>query len=277
MKADFPRSLRLVLIDEGGLDDDPHDHGGRTAHGIIQREYNSYRDRMHLARQDVWKITAAEYTAIYHDSYWTTWCDKLPAGLDYVFFDACVNAGPVAATKLLQKTLGVLRPEGHMGQITLDAVQAETDKDAGIESLIHRFCEKRRAFYRSLAQFPRYGRGWLARVDHVERCSKEIAAGYLEATRNGLNDELKTQASARAKAENAAKPPVSTETATTVATGSGIGGSILGKLQEVGSAFEPLRDSLQFVEYLLIALAVVSAGFAIYGMLHNKQTQEATA
>jgi len=33
--ASFSRALALVLIDEGGLDDDPHDHGGRTAHGII--------------------------------------------------------------------------------------------------------------------------------------------------------------------------------------------------------------------------------------------------
>ncbi len=46
MVADtFPHALRLVLIDEGGLDDDPHDHGGRTAYGIIQREYDGYRAR----------------------------------------------------------------------------------------------------------------------------------------------------------------------------------------------------------------------------------------
>ena len=51
MAADnFARALRLVLVDEGGLDDDPHDHGGRTAHGIIQREYDGFRARKALPR-----------------------------------------------------------------------------------------------------------------------------------------------------------------------------------------------------------------------------------
>jgi lysozyme family protein len=90
----FPHALRLVLVDEGGLDDDPHDHGGRTAHGIIQREYDGFRTRHGQPRQDVWKITPAEYAEIYHDRYWMPWCDRLPAGLDYAFFDAGVNARP---------------------------------------------------------------------------------------------------------------------------------------------------------------------------------------
>jgi lysozyme family protein len=76
----FPHALRLVLVDEGGLDDDPHDHGGRTAHGIIQREYDGFRARHALPRQDVWKIAVPEYTEIYHDRYWMPWCDRLPAG-----------------------------------------------------------------------------------------------------------------------------------------------------------------------------------------------------
>jgi len=51
--ATFPHALRLVLVDEGGLDDDPHDHGGRTAHGIIQREYDGFRARHNLPRQEL--------------------------------------------------------------------------------------------------------------------------------------------------------------------------------------------------------------------------------
>ena len=97
----FSHALRLVLIDEGGLDDDPHDHGGRTAHGIIQREYDGFRARHDLPRRDVWKITPAEYGEIYHDRYWMPWCDRLPAGLDYAFFDACVNTGPAQAARSL--------------------------------------------------------------------------------------------------------------------------------------------------------------------------------
>src|SRR5262245_62785180 len=194
--ASFSRALALVLIDEGGLDDDPHDHGGRTAHGIIQREYDGFRARHDLPRQDVWKITPAEYTEIYHDRYWMPWCDRLPAGMDYAFFDAAVNAGPAQAARTLQRALG-LRADGNMGDVTLAACKEASEQDP--EGVIHAFCEKRRAFYRALAQFPRYGRGWLSRVDHVERAAKAmVSAGAAETHRGGLSDDLKAEASARA-------------------------------------------------------------------------------
>ena len=138
MVADnFPRALKLVLVDEGGLDDDPHDHGGRTAHGIIQREYDGFRTRHNLPRKDVWRITPAEYTEIYRDRYWQPWCDRLPAGIDYAFFDACVNAGPAQAARTLQRCLGV-RVDGFMGDVTL-ATTLERARE-NIEGLIHAFC-----------------------------------------------------------------------------------------------------------------------------------------
>src|SRR5262249_3659962 len=201
----FPHALRLVLVAEGGLDDDPHDHGGRTAHGIIQREYDGFRARHGQPAQDVWKITPAEYTEIYHDRYWMPWCDRLPAGMDYAFFDACVNAGPAQAARTLQRALG-LRADGNMGDVTLAEVKELSEQDP--EGVIIAFCDKRRAFYRALAQFPRYGRGWLARVDHVEKAAKAMALARVEATRRGgLSDGLKGEASARAQAADTPRPP----------------------------------------------------------------------
>jgi lysozyme family protein len=274
MVADnFPRALRLVLVDEGGLDDDPHDHGGRTAHGIIQREYDGYRARHNLPRQDVWKITPAEYTEIYRDRYWQPWCDRLPAGVDYAFFDACVNAGPAAAARTLQRCLGV-RVDGFMGDVTL-ARTVERARD-DIEALIHAFCEARRAFYRALAQFPRYGRGWLARVDHVEHAAKAMAHDAEQAQRNGLDDDLKAQASARAKAEDTAAPPVSTETAAATATGSGIAAGVTEQLGEMTSRLSPLQDAIHVVKYLLLGLALVSIALTIYAAMHRNRIKEAT-
>jgi lysozyme family protein len=287
MVADnFPRALRLVLVDEGGLDDDPHDHGGRTAHGIIQREYDGFRARHGLPRQDVWKITPAEYTEIYHDRYWMPWCDRLPAGMDYAFFDACVNAGPAQAARTLQKALGI-RTDGNMGDITLAKVQEiaaraprdgdEHDADAsGIEPLIHAFCEARRAFYRALAQFPRYGRGWLARVDHVERAAKAFAADAEQAQRNGLADDLKAQASAKAKAEATAAPAVSTETAAAAATGSGIAAGFTEQISAATSQLSPFQDAIHVVKYILLGLALVSIGLTVYAVMHRAKIKEAT-
>jgi len=271
--ASFSRALALVLIDEGGLDDDPHDHGGRTAHGIIQREYDGFRARHGLPRQDVWKITPAEYTEIYHDRYWMPWCDRLPAGMDYAFFDACVNAGPAQAARTLQRALSI-RADGNMGDVTLARVAARADDD--IEALIHVFCDQRRAFYRALAQFPRYGRGWFARVDHVERAAKVFASDAAQARRNGLSDDLKCAASARAKAEDTAAAPVSTETAAAAATGSGLAA---GFAQEIGGAsaqLAPLQYTLHIVKYVLLVLALAAIALALYGAWHRAKIREAT-
>lgn len=196
---DFPLALKFVLLDEGGLDDDPHDHGGRTAHGIIQREYDAYRARKGEPKQDVWKINSQEVSEIYQTSYWEPWCDKLPGGLDYVFFDNAVNTGPVQAIKTLQKVLGV-PADGHMNITTLQEI---TDQ-AG-PKLIVDYCNARRSFYKGLKQFSRYGKGWLARVDHVQKL-----AINLEAKTPGIHDplpaDLQKLATARANPDDVKKP-----------------------------------------------------------------------
>ncbi len=199
MEADFARSLKLVLTDEGGLSDDPHDHGGRTAHGIIQREYDAYRRRKGLPVQDVWRITPAEVSEIYHTCYWEPWCQQLPAGLDYIHFDDRVNAGVIQAVKNLQRALGV-RVDGHMGEITLDALAHVDDL-----VLIKRYADERRKFYRRLKQYSRYGRGWLARVDHVEHAAEELASTG-ETTRVALPDNLRKQATARVNSQDLKNP-----------------------------------------------------------------------
>jgi lysozyme family protein len=274
MVADtFPHALRLVLVDEGGLDDDPHDHGGRTAHGIIQREYDGFRARHGLARQDVWRITPAEYTEIYHDRYWMPWCDRLPAGMDYAFFDACVNAGPAQAARTLQRALS-LRADGNMGDVTLATVQEHAETDP--EGVIHAFCEKRRAFYRALAQFPRYGRGWLARVDHVEKAAKAMAAAGVEATaRGGLSDDLKAAASARAKAEDTARPPLSTEAGAATTTGTVIGAGVTDQLGHAANQLGPFADTISIVKYILLGIAVISVVLTLYAAVHGKQIKGA--
>src|SRR5262249_3853804 len=139
-----------------------------------------------------------------------------------------------------------------------------------------RFCDMRRAFYRALAQFPRYGRGWLARVDHVERAAKEMAASALP-QRNGLSDNLKAQASARAKAEDTAGPPVSAQTAAAATTASGIGSGLTEQLAQATTQLQPFQETIHVVQYVLIGIALISLGLTLYALWRRAKVKEATA
>src|SRR4029077_20066406 len=97
--ANFHKCLQLVLVSEGGNDDDPDDAGGRTSRGITQREYNAYRKTHSGLPSDVWKAPRSAIEAIYEISYWKPWCPQFPDGVDYVFFDVAVLHGPGKAAK----------------------------------------------------------------------------------------------------------------------------------------------------------------------------------
>lgn len=160
MIDNFKKSLSFLLRDEGGNDDDPEDHGGRTSRGITQREYDAWRDEQALPLKDVWQATNDEVENIYHDEYWLPLCDTLPDGIDYLYFDMAVNAGPHRATILLQRALGV-SADGRIGPVTRREIVL-----ADPSELVRHYTEQKRKFYISLHQ-PRFLRGWLNRCDHV--------------------------------------------------------------------------------------------------------------
>ena len=160
MQENFPKSLAFVLKDEGGNDDDPADHGGRTSRGVIQREYTAWLAEQGLPDADVWTATDAQISEIYHDEYWNPYGDLFPTGLDYLYFDMAVNAGPHRAVVLLQRALGVT-DDGRIGPATREAVV-----NADPAKLIANYTQAKRAFYISLHQ-PRFTKGWLNRCDNV--------------------------------------------------------------------------------------------------------------
>lgn len=170
--SNFQPSLKLVLKSEGGNDDDPDDHGGRTSRGITQREYTAWV-REHPKgldkNSDVWKATDADIAAIYKDEYWNPFCDNFPTGVDYLYFDMAVNAGPYRAAVLLQRALGV-NDDGRIGPIT----RAATVK-ANAKTLITGFTAAKRAFYISLHQ-PKYTKGWLNRAAEVQANAMKMVA-----------------------------------------------------------------------------------------------------
>jgi lysozyme family protein len=155
----FGDCLAFVIAQEGGDSNDRHDPGGATHRGIIQREYDAYRDTKHEPRRSVFLADDIEIQEIYWIQYFMPTCQHLPAGLDLCYFDQCVNEGPVQATKELQRALQV-KDDGHFGIITMQAVQTCPD----IEGLIKAYTARRIDFYKALKTFQWFGRGWTSRA-----------------------------------------------------------------------------------------------------------------
>lgn len=167
--SSFDQSLKYVLMSEGGNDDDPADHGGRTSRGITQREYDAWRRERSKAALDVWKAPQSDIVSIYHDEYWEPLCDNLPVGVDYIVFNNNVLDGPARSTKLLQQSLGVT-PDGRIGPITREAI-----KNANAVDLIKQLSAASATFYRGLHQ-PKFLKGWLNRVASVQKNATAMAS-----------------------------------------------------------------------------------------------------
>src|SRR5882762_7427948 len=145
----YSEAYKRERVYEGGNDDDPQDPGGRTSRGIIQREYDAYRRRKGLPPQDVWKASESEIAEIYRVQYWdAVQGDELPAGVDMFVFDGAVNSGHKQSIKWLQRALGITA-DGVIGQVTLDALEADDDHD----QIIAKMAAARSAFLWALKTF----------------------------------------------------------------------------------------------------------------------------
>ena len=157
----FDRCVAVVLAQEGGFSEDPADRGGATNFGITLATLRDWRNA-EVSASDVHALTRAEATEIYRARYWIpARCGDLGPGVDLMVFDFGVNAGPATAVKHLQRALGVT-DDGSIGPKTMAALQAATPRE-----LIGQLAEARLAYYRGLADFERYGRGWTNRTQRV--------------------------------------------------------------------------------------------------------------
>lgn len=165
-----------TVPDGCAYDDDPHDTGGRTCMGILQREYDSWRRSRGLATQDVWRIADAEVVAIFRAQYWDALrCGEMPAGIDYAMADFGFLCGVPNASQRLQRLLGV-KVDGQIGLATLAAVRA-----ADIADLAKQIAAVRERYLRGCRTFWKHGDGWLARAGRVH----ERVVAMVQATGNG--------------------------------------------------------------------------------------------
>lgn len=193
--ANYPRCLANTLVHEGGWSNHPRDPGGPTMRGIIQREYDKYRDRKNLPRQSVRYIAEAELQEIYAGNYWRPMRGDLwPKGPDQIVFDIAVNSGTGRAPKIMAAAIGV-----PVQNVTSLATLAA--KSADKIGIVKRACAKRAGFYRSLATFDAFGRGWLRRNAYMEAVGVKMC---LEAEGAKQPEELQREsAAAQIKAKRA--------------------------------------------------------------------------
>jgi lysozyme family protein len=180
MKQSWVQAYGFVRQSEGGNDDDPSDSGGRTSRGITQSEYDAWCKLNKSPSGDVWKASEPTIQAIYHNQYWQPYCDSLPAGIDYEFFDMSVNMGQREATVILQRTVGVAS-DGHFGVATMAAVRAQVNLKAFLDKL----STQRNAFYVELVrEHPKdtkFLRGWQNRDNAAELNAQRIATAQQNA------------------------------------------------------------------------------------------------
>jgi uncharacterized protein (TIGR02594 family) len=159
---DFTDCVALVLQYEGGNDDDPRDPGGRTSRGILQREWDVWRQTHPGLPSDVWQAPQDQIIAIYDEKYWEPLCcDSLPAGVDLAVFDYGVNSGIGRSAKVLQGFVGT-DVDGEIGPKTITATA-----QVNASSLINRICDERLTFLQGLGTWQTFGRGWTNRVQGV--------------------------------------------------------------------------------------------------------------
>jgi uncharacterized protein (TIGR02594 family) len=169
----FDRGLAHVLAMEGGWTDDPHDPGGPTNFGVTLATFAAH-NKIDVTAQtfadlkaDLRAISPSTVRAIYFERYWQACrAEQLPPPLALMHFDAAVNHGVGGAARLLQRALDV-ESDGDIGPLTRAAAAARP-----ILGSLESYAAQRRARYRSLGHFWRFGRGWLARVDATLAAAK---------------------------------------------------------------------------------------------------------
>ena len=171
MDNNFDHSLQLVLKSEGGYVNNPKDPGGETMMGVTKAAWSTWLKRP-IADGEMAKLTVADITPFYKALYWDkSYCPQLPLGIDYMVFDASVNMGVGQSIRLLQKSLGCVA-DGVIGPNTMKLIN-----ESKVNDMIDKYSAQKEMFYRSLALFNTFGKGWLSRVAQVKQNAKGIANG----------------------------------------------------------------------------------------------------
>ena len=171
MNTNFDKSLAELLKHEGGFVNHPSDPGGATNLGVTQAVWEDWIDRA-VSEENMKALTPAKVAPLYRELYWDRIKgDKLPAGVDYVVFDAAVNSGVSRAAKWLQTTVAAVA-DGAIGEQTLKLVLLTNP-----QMLIDKYSANRLEFLKGRSTWPTFGKGWERRVEEVRVAALKMCGG----------------------------------------------------------------------------------------------------
>lgn len=122
--ADFEIAAAVVKIHEGGFANNENDSGGATNWGISTPVYSAWLGRPATV-DDVRMMPYSVAKKIYAQNYWAVIKGDSITSQDLatVFMDLSVLRGVNAATKAMQKVLG-LKQDGIIGPVSMAAINA---------------------------------------------------------------------------------------------------------------------------------------------------------
>lgn len=169
MQANYPESIRRVLLSEGGYINHPSDPGGPTNFGITLAVYRA-NGHANATAADIKAMPLDEAKRIYRIRYANP-CgfDLDPAGVDYALFDYAVNSGVSRANKVLRRVCALPDNAGFPAVLT-----ALAKRDA--KAVVAAINAERLAFLQSLKTWPVFGKGWGTRVKSVNAAALKMAA-----------------------------------------------------------------------------------------------------
>lgn len=171
--SNFDIAVAFTLREEGGdkITEDTADLGGLTKYGIAQRWHPNV---------DIRNLTEDGAKAIYKTEYWDKLhCSDLPPGLSIAAFDCAVNPGTGSASRFLQMAVGV-PVDGVVGDHTVVAAKATSQSVA-----INAICNERIELYKRNPEYPRFGAGWIARVERCRVLAMQNITPAAEEASNG--------------------------------------------------------------------------------------------
>ena len=168
MIENWKKALQHVLMHEGGYVHHKDDPGGITNLGCTKAVWEEWCGHP-VDEKEMRDLTPEKVAPLYKSRYWDkVKADELPAGIDYIVFDAAINSGAGRAAKWLQECVGA-NPDGAIGPMTLQATKAMVGTD-----LINLYCDKRLAFLKELKTWDTFGKGWERRVEEVRAAALEM-------------------------------------------------------------------------------------------------------
>jgi lysozyme family protein len=163
----FAVAVDLVFLNEGSLNLDADEPGGRTAHGIAEKHH-----------PEAWADgapTKADAEAIYRREYWErAGCPGMPPAIACAVLDYAVQSGVSRAVRELQRVLGVAA-DGVVGPRTLEACQSAPDKRTALM-----LCDRREAFLMRLADAsPVHKRRRRGYINRMARTRTYVSKNYI--------------------------------------------------------------------------------------------------